>query len=91
MHVGEEVVQIKQDHFYCDNDECVCEILTMDPSPFTFELENNAIPIDVRYGSKYRTITVDGLCTVERLKRYFEKVGLGCCYDLQANSSYFTV
>ena len=89
--MSEESVQIKQDHFYYNNNEDVCEILATDPSPFTFELENNAIPIDIRYGSKYRTISVDGLCTVGRLKWYFEKVGLGRCCNLQANSSYFIV
>lgn len=74
MSINEETIQIKQGSFYLGDEDEIMTVLQQDSTPFIFELGNNSIPIDLRYGSKNIILSVDGLCTIKEIKRRFEQV-----------------
>ena len=74
MRINEETVQIKQGSFYLEDEDDIMDVLQQDLGPFIFELENNSIPVDLRYGSKNIILSVDGMCTIKEIKRRFEQV-----------------
>ena len=47
-----KLVHIKQGNFYYKDEYNVNDVLRMDRDPFSFEVGNATIPIDIQYGSK---------------------------------------
>ena len=71
-----KLVHIKQGNFYYKDEDSVNDVLEMARGPFSFEVGNATIPIDIQYGSKRVCVVVDSLCTISLLKARFSAVGI---------------
>ena len=71
-----KLVHIKQGNFYYKDEDNVNNVLRMDRDPFSFEVGNATIPIDIQYGSKRVCVVVDSLCTISMLKARFSAVAV---------------
>lgn len=74
MELNYKLLQVKQGNFYFDDSELVNTILTNDKGALSFEVGNEAIPVDIQYGSRKLCIIVDSMCSIGLLKARFIKV-----------------
>lgn len=74
MELNYKLLQVKQGNFYFDDSELVDTILTNDKGALSFEVGNEAIPVDIQYGSRKLCIIVDSMCSIGLLKARFIKV-----------------
>ena len=70
------MLQVKQGNFYFGDEERIETILAMDKGAFSFEVGNEAIPVDIQYGSKILCLMMDALCSIGQLKARFTAVVL---------------
>ena len=68
MHVAGCLLQVKQGYFYLRNEENVDELLAIDPSPLSFEIGADPIPITIKYGLQHFQLLVDAQCHIQDIK-----------------------
>lgn len=74
MELNYKLLQVKQGNFYFEDGECVETILALDKGALSFEVGNEAIPVDIQYGSRRICLVVDSLCSIGLLKARFTAV-----------------
>ncbi|KAM7457148.1 hypothetical protein BLSTO_02093 [Blastocystis sp. subtype 1] len=74
LELNYKLLQVKQGNFYFGDEERIETILAMDKGAFSFEVGNEAIPVDIQYGSKILCLTVDALCSIGQLKARFTAI-----------------
>lgn len=67
-------MQIKQGYFYYRDEDMISDIMDLDTSPFSFEIGNASVSMDIQYGSKRICILADSKCKIGLLKKRFSQV-----------------
>lgn len=82
MELNYKLLQVKQGNFYFEDSELVDTILANDKGALSFEVGNEAIPVDIQYGSRKLCIIVDSMCSIGLLKARFTKVGVSSSHNV---------